>query len=175
MYRLLIQEKKFESVELKITKKEFFKCVGNFIASIVFLIISAEYLVSSAKFLANEFSIPVILIGFVVVALGTSLPELSFEVTAARENHQDMVLGDVIGSVVTNSALIVGIVGLIRPMYDLELGFINTGLFFLIFVSLVLLYFIKNDGKLTVKEGIALILSYVVFISIQYLVKMVEM
>lgn len=175
IYRLTIQEKKFESKAFKIEKKDYIKAVGGFITSATLLILSARFLVWTVEYLGELLSVPITLIGLVVVALGTSLPELSFELTALREKHEDMVLGDIIGSVVTNSTFVIGVVGFLSPIESLDLELVNIALLFLIFVALVLLYFVKNDGRLTTKEGIAMIVSYLVFISIEYLVKMIEM
>ncbi len=175
IYRLTTQEKQFESKVFEITKKDYISAVGYFITSITLLIASARILAWTVENIGAMLSIPITLIGIVIVALGTSLPELSFELTAVKEKHQDMVLGDIIGSVVTNSTLIIGIVGLLNPINNLDLKLINIGLFFLIFVALVIMYFVKNDGKLTTREGLAMIISYIVFVSLEYLVKMVEM
>ena len=173
IYRLFTQKKKFESKAVSVSNEEFMRSLGILIASIIGLIISAELIVWSAEQIADTLSIPLTLIGIVVVAFGTSLPELSFEITAIKNKHHDMVLGDVIGSVVTNSALVIGIIGLINPVNSLDLGLINTGLMILAFVTFVALYFVKNDSKLTMREGIALMFIYVCFIFLEYLVKMI--
>ena len=174
IYNLFSQKKRFESKTVRVTKKEFSESIGIFIASILALVLSARVLVWSVEGIGEMLSIPVTLIGIVVVALGTSLPELSFELTAIKEKHQDMVLGDIIGSVVTNSALVLGVVGMINPGDNLDLRLINTGLVFLALVTFGILIAVKNDGKISTKEALVLIVSYLLFISVEYLVKIVE-
>lgn len=174
IYRLFTQKKQFESDRVEVTKKEYYKSIGGFIASIVGLVISAELLVSSIEKVAEIINVPLMLVGLVVVAIGTSLPELSFELTAIKEKKQDMVLGDIMGSVVTNAALILGVVAMINPVDNLDLGLINTSLIFLAIITLGVLFFVKNDGKLTIREAIALIVLYLIFISMEYLVKIVQ-
>ncbi len=174
LYRLVIQEKKFESAVVKIGRPEYSRAIGYFIVSIVALILSSKLLVWVVENISATVNIPVTLMGMVVVAIGTTLPELSFEIAAVKAKEQDMVLGNIIGSVVTNSTLLIGVIGFLNPINNLDLQLINIGLFFLIAVALVLFYFVKNDGKLTFKEGVAMVLSYLVFVTVGYIAKLIS-
>lgn len=174
IYNLFSHKKRPESKVIEVTRKEFSESLGIFVTSIIALILSAKILVWSVLGIGEMLSIPVTLIGIVVVALGTSLPDLSFELMAVREKHQDMVLGDIIGSVVTNSALVLGVVGMINPGNNLDLRSINTGLIFLALVTFGFLFFVKNDGKISTKEALVLVITYLTFVSLEYLVKIME-
>lgn len=174
IYNLFSHKKRPESKVIEVTRKEFSESLGIFVTSIIALILSAKILVWSVLGIGEMLSIPVTLIGIVVVALGTSLPDLSFELMAVREKHQDMVLGDIIGSVVTNSALVLGVVGMINPGNSLDLRSINTGLIFLALVTFGFLFFVKNDGKISTKEALVLVITYLTFVSLEYLVKIME-
>ena len=171
IYRLLLQEKRFTSDLVEISRYEYITSIGKFIASFIILILSAQYLVWSVEHISDILSLPITLIGLIVVALGTALPELMFELTAVRENHQDMVLGNIIGSVVTNSAMIMGVVGFLFPMDNLDLELINSSLLIMVIVAVMLLYFVRNDGKITRREGIIMVVAYILFVGASSLVK----
>lgn len=88
----------------------------RFAFSIVLLLIAAHLVVRSASDLAAVFGISPFIIGLLAVAVGTSLPELAFEISAARAKHGDFVVGDAAGSVVCNATLVLGLTALIRPI-----------------------------------------------------------
>jgi len=80
------------------------------------LIFSADGVVKTAVLLAQGFKVPLMLIGLFLVAVGTSLPELSFEIAAIRKKQVGMVFGDLLGSIVANSTLVLGVTALISPI-----------------------------------------------------------
>lgn len=175
IFRLFTQKEKFESKKVRVTRREYYENIGRFIICILGLILSARFLVWSSESIAAILSIPLTLVGLIIVALGTSLPEISFELSAIKEKRQDMVLGDVMGSVVTNSALIIGIAVMIKPIHELDLDLINIGLISLGIVTFGLLFFIRNDGKITTKEAVLLLFFYLLFVSTEYLARIVKM
>lgn len=81
-----------------------------------FVIKGADLLIDGASSLAKRFSIPEIVIGLTIVAFGTSAPELVVNIFASLRHSNEMVLGNIIGSNVFNSLLILGIAGLIYPI-----------------------------------------------------------
>jgi len=85
-------------------------------AGIALLILGAEGLVRGAASLAKRMSIPEIAIGLTVVALGTSTPELVVNTFAAAGEHPGIVFGNIIGSNMANTLLILGVAGLIYPL-----------------------------------------------------------
>lgn len=90
--------------------------LGWIFAGVVLLLFSADMLVRIAGRIALAFNIPLFLIGLFLVAVGTSLPELAFELEAIRKKQSEMVFGDLLGSVVANATLIIGITALISPI-----------------------------------------------------------
>lgn len=174
IFRLFTQRERFESKKVKISRREYYENIGRFTVCIIGLVLSARLLVWSSETIAVILSIPLILVGLIILALGTSLPEISFELSAIKEKRQDMVLGDVIGSVVTNSALIIGVTGMINPIHELDLDLINIGLISLVIITFGLLFFIRNDGKITTKEALILLFFYLFFVSMEYLARIVK-
>uniref|UniRef100_UPI0040489F83 calcium/sodium antiporter n=2 Tax=Roseivirga sp. TaxID=1964215 RepID=UPI0040489F83 len=82
----------------------------------VFLIKGANWLVDGASALAKKHNISDLAIGLTIVAFGTSAPELVVNAIASFQGHEDIVLGNVIGSNNFNLFMILGIAGLICPM-----------------------------------------------------------
>jgi len=80
------------------------------------LIKGADFFVEGASAVAKRFKIPAMLIGLTIVAIGTSLPELSVSLASAFKHNVDMSVGNVIGSNMMNMLLILGIVILIKPV-----------------------------------------------------------
>ena len=86
------------------------------VIGLLLLVKGADFLVDGASALAKKYKISDLAIGLTIVAFGTSMPELVVNVIASIQNHQDIVLGNVIGSNNFNIFLILGIAGLISPL-----------------------------------------------------------
>ena len=86
------------------------------ILGFVVLIKGADIFVDGASSTAANFKVPKMLIGLTIVAFGTSAPELAVSIKALASGSSDMVLGNVIGSNITNILLILGVAGVIAPI-----------------------------------------------------------
>lgn len=80
------------------------------------LIASSRLLVWGAIEIALGLGVSDLIIGLTIVAVGTSLPELASSIAAARKKEHDIVLGNIIGSNLFNTLVVVGVAGLIRPL-----------------------------------------------------------
>jgi cation:H+ antiporter len=129
------------------------------------VIFGAKYFVEEAIFFAQIFQIPDTFIGVTLVAVGTSLPELMVTVSAARKGYGNIAIGNVIGSNITNIFLILGISSLIFPLEITQFSITFT-IPFMIFISLILLWFISTHWEIRKKEGITLILLYALFLGL---------
>ena len=86
------------------------------------LIFGAERLVTSAERLARHWGMSPVLIGAVVVGLGTSLPEMLISgLAAARPNGLDLAAGNIVGSNIANLSLVLGIAMIIAPLKNVRL------------------------------------------------------
>ena len=147
--------------------KVFFKDLAYFLLAIVIMIASAELIVFSAGRLAVGLDLPLVLIGVLGIALGTSLPELSFSLRAVGMKEKEMVVGGVVGSIAVNSALVLGLTCLISPFRTFSLplytnSFIFTGLSVLMF-----LFFSKTGDRFSRKEAKALLFLYGLFVFVE--------
>ena len=86
---------------------------GLIIAGFVLLMLGGEFVVQGAITIANRLRVPPLLIGFTVVAIGTSLPELAVALEAVGREAPDIAVGGVLGSNVANVMLVLGTASLI--------------------------------------------------------------
>ncbi len=80
------------------------------------LAVGADILVRGAVQLAELMHIPDAVIGMTIIAIGTSLPELTVAITASRKGENDMVIGNVVGSNVFNILCILGLTASVAPL-----------------------------------------------------------
>ena len=125
------------------------------------VIISTRFAVWSASAIATILGVPPILIGAKIIAIGTSLPELALDVTAVRRGRIRLAIGDVIGSNLSNIALVLGFVLLISPL-TVNLTIFTEILPFLLIITLLLWRFLTKGG-IPKWGGILLIMIYVLF------------
>jgi len=128
---------------------------------IAVVILAARFAVWSASAIATILGIPTILIGAKIVAIGTSLPELALDVTAVRRGKIHLAIGDVIGSNLSNIALVLGLVLLISP-FTVDLTIFTEILPFLLIITLLLWRFLTKGG-IPKWGGILLIMIYILF------------
>ena len=80
------------------------------------LVLSSRLLVWSAVEIATGFGVSDLIIGLTIVAIGTSLPELASSVIAARKGQHDIAFGNIIGSNLFNTLLVMGMAAVTRPL-----------------------------------------------------------
>ncbi|HVS15871.1 MAG TPA: calcium/sodium antiporter [Thermoanaerobaculia bacterium] len=139
------------------------------VAGLALLIGGAQLLVWAAVGMARGFGVSERIIGLTVVAFGTSVPELAGCLAAAAKRQGDLVLGNVIGSNVFNTLLIMPTVILIRPFPVTFDGF-GIDLLVMVGFSLALPVFFLKDHTLQRVEGALLVagyLGYIAFLALQ--------
>ena len=171
-FMVIKQRKKFskESEEDHVSKKQGILHTVILLISLIFLFVSSRFVVDYSKAIAIDLELPIILIGLILIALGTSLPELIFSIRAGMLGHSEMVFGDIIGSGIANSTLILGVTALIYPITSSFTLFMISA-FFMILVTFLFATFMETSNKLNKLEGIALIMMYVFFITLEFYFK----
>ena len=132
------------------------------VIGLVFLIWGGEWLVRGATRLATHFQISPVVIGLTVVAFGTSAPELGVSIQAAWSGAVDVAVGNVVGSNLVNTLLILGIAALIKPLSVAEkLIRVDTPL--MVGASLAA-YALAFDGQINRLEGAILFTSLLLYL-----------
>lgn len=169
-YRLL-KSSGYRAFGLKENKKNLSTEIALIALLIILLLLSSEGIVSSAKYLAFAINIPSLVISLFIIAIGTSLPELSSMIPAIRKKRTGISIGNIFGSIVTNSTLVIGTTAIISPIKIVaRREFIFTSIFTAI-TFLAFYIFLSNKGSLTKKEAVALIFLYISFLFIQILLE----
>jgi len=155
--------------KLKLERTNVWKESVLFGFSLILLLIASEGIVRSAIDLSQNLNVSLGFIGLTITALGTSLPEIAFVLGIVKSNgDEEEITGDVIGSVVANSTLVLGTAAAIYPI---QLGGSHFGFSTVLLVISTLLLFLvfsKSDEKIDKKEAIALLAVYVLFIGLEY-------
>ncbi|RMD58596.1 sodium:calcium antiporter [Candidatus Woesearchaeota archaeon] len=151
------------------SKWELVSAAGIIPVTIAVLMLSADFVVQSGITLAGELALPVLFVGLFFIAIGTSLPELAFEARAALARRDDIAMGDLIGSLVVNSTLILATVALISPFSPGKLFYISS--FFMLTVCLLFAVMCESYNQITWKEGIVLLMMYALFIMVEFTVQ----
>lgn len=128
------------------------------------LCVGAKLVVDNAVVIANHFNISKTFIGLSVVAFGTSLPELATSVIAAKKGESDIAIGNVIGSNMFNICMVMGVVGLISPMY-VEEGLSHFEFPFMVIVSICLCIFLNISTNLNRKHGVFFLITFFIYIT----------
>ncbi len=137
--------------------------IGVFVVSLVVLIFAANKFIESAERLGLSLNISPFIIGVTVVAMGTSLPELITSIIAVLQNSTEIVIGNVIGSNITNIALIVGISAVLVRRVDIEFDMMKVEIPIMLF-SALLCYLIMMDGVIDFLDGIICLLGLSLFL-----------
>lgn len=134
------------------------------IAGLALLFWGGQLLVNNAIILARLAGLSEALIGLTIVAIGTSLPELATSVTAAIHRHDDIAVGNIVGSNIFNVFWILGLTGTILQLpfsptvnFDVLISIIAT---LLLFVFM----FIGTRQKLNRWQGILFVLMYITYL-----------
>lgn len=132
------------------------------IGGILLLLFGGKYLVKGGVELTKYFNISKLVVGMTVVALGTSAPELLVSVQAALKGSAAISLGNVIGSNISNIALVLAATVIILPMY-VKKQTIKID-WPIMAISFIMLIVFMLDGELTRIEGLIFLASLIAFV-----------
>ena len=139
------------------------KVVPFLLLGFVLVIVGAHFTVESASEIARTFGISEWVIGIIMISLGTSLPELVVSISAAVKGKVDMAIGNIIGSNMANTTVVLGAAALVNPlpvnasayMFDIATMIIAT----------LLLVFLTANKLYTKSAGISLIIILGLFLN----------
>lgn len=153
----------------KISSVEVWGLTAILFLSLLIMATSSWQLVQIAVEIATFWEVSWFWMGLMLIAFGTTLPELLLVGLSKNKKNVSVVLPDLLGSAVMNSTIILGIVALISPVIlkqSLQRGL--SGVFLVVILGLFWL-FTKSKRKLERWEGVVLIGFYLMFIGLQFL------
>ena len=132
------------------------------------LILAADLLVRMASGLASNLGLPPFLVGLLVVSIGTSLPELVLEIGAIKKREIALVFGDLLGSVVANATLIIGVTVLINPINVNGASRYDLASFMFVLLFGFFWMFTNTKKRLDRWEGLVLLGFYFMFVGLEF-------
>lgn len=137
------------------------------VLGVAMLIISSSIIVSLGKSIAVAFGIPVFVVGLIVVAVGTSLPELAFSFRSLRDHEPSLFFGNILGSTIANSTLIIGIVALISPITQTAVETRTYATVFFVLIAISVWLFSRTKRRVDWWESFLLVCLYAIFVVLE--------
>ena len=166
-------KKVYEAKGVKsITKKSVFIWELIKIVIILATLLAASYaVIYTAQYFAQTFNVSLALVGVLIVALGNCFPETYFAIISARKEENWMILGDMMASVIVCATLVLGIVALLAPFTIKDFSPFFIARIFMVIACIFYSIFIASNKKLTKKEGLWLLLIYIIFLIVEVFIK----
>lgn len=158
---IIEMEKEAEKKTFHDYKKSFFMLLGGLVA----LAIGAELLIRGSVTTARIIGVSDGVIGLTIVALGTSLPELTTCISAALKRQSDMIIGNLVGSNVFNLMMILGSMGIIKT-YGLDAGgdsLLTQDFPIMIAVTALFTIWLLAFKKINRPIGVIFVLAYIAY------------
>lgn len=133
------------------------------IGGLLLLLGGARLLVSGAVGIAEDLGVSEAVIGLTLVAIGTSLPELTVSLLAALRKHVDLAVGNILGSNIFNLAGVLGVSALIGPL-PIAGRMLTLDRWVMLAATLVLMVFLVTRLRLSRIEGSLLLAAYVAYL-----------
>lgn len=146
-----------------------FYTIGFLIAGLFCLVLGAKIVVISLEYLAKRLGVSQLLVGLIFLSIGTSLPEISVSVlggidklTGISPNIDGIVIGNKVGSFMTQITLILGILGMSQALFISRWELKREGT--MMFISVFVFFICALDGIIFLYEGIIMILAYFLYL-----------
>jgi len=136
-----------------------------FLGGLTGVSITCWIVVEASIRIAEYFSVSEVIIGSTIVAIGTSLPEISTCITAALKGEGEIAVGDIIGADILNILWIIGFASVVNPI-KVEVDFINFIFPFMILIVTVMLVSMRIRCRLGKIKGFVLLGLYLVYLTL---------
>ena len=138
------------------------KAATRALVGLAFVVVSSYFIVDGAERVANALELSGGFVGFTLVALGTSAPELVTSVQAARQGETELLVGNLLGSNVFNSLAVGGIIGLVGPGPVLDTTLAETGSLLMVVIVITSAVFMLIGGSVGRNKAFVLFFLWVV-------------
>lgn len=130
----------------------------------------ADWMLKSSIYIAEKTGIPKFIIGATVVAVGTSIPELIINILSSLQGRQDIIIGNVLGSNISNILLVLGIAAIITPIRvkklvaTRDIPFSIASIFIFGLLSFDVLLGEGTSNSLTASDGLVFLIMFLIFL-----------
>jgi len=147
--------------------KSIWKDMVIFGVALAALLLSARYLVLSSITISGILNVSPYFVGLIVIGIGASAPELTVQLRSILKKRHNIAFGNVIGSLVANSALVLGIAAMIKPIYIQPVTVFITSIF--IMTGAIYTLIITGQKEVNWKHGLILISFYALFLLAEFI------
>lgn len=149
-------------------KSKRFKYLTLLVGSLVLLLVGSHFIVSSASAIASIIGVNAALIGILIVGLGTTIPEFLFSVSAVKKHTESLGVGDILGTVLADATIVVGILAIISP-FAFPVRIVHISGIFMLIASILLSYFMRTEKAISRKEAVLLLVFWILFVCTELL------
>jgi cation:H+ antiporter len=144
--------------------------VAMIVLGAAFLAVGAQLVIEGASSLALSAGVSEKVIGFTLVAFGTTVPELTVGITASRKGESEIIIGNIMGTIVVNSLFVIGISALVAGV-DTSGAFALIDLVVMSAFVLALLGVMATRDRLSRPMGAVFMLSYLSYLVIMLAIR----
>jgi cation:H+ antiporter len=141
--------------------------IGLAVVGVTLLIVGSRVFIDASVRIAEFLGVPNAVVGLSAAALGSSLPELSASIIAARHGQTEMAAGNLIGSNIFNLLLILGTTSIVRPLSSASITAVDLTV--MVLVTVLALVIMLTRTSLHRREGAVLVTVYVAYMVWLYL------
>ncbi len=134
--------------------------VSRTVIALVVVVVSSWFLVEGAVRVAEALDLTGGFVGFTLVAVGTSMPELVTAIAAARQGQTELLIGNLLGSNLFNSLAVGSVIAFVGPGPVLDTRLAERGSLLMIGVVLVSWLMMVTGSRVTRREGVVLLLIW---------------
>ena len=156
---------------VKISKGYLVMMSIEIVVILVLLFFASQSIINIAGFLAGQLGTSLSLVAIIIIGLANCFPETYLSIVSIREGHNWLVLGDLMSSVIGTATLVFGVVAIVHPFRITDLSQILIGRVFLVVASVFFLIAVRTGKKLSKKEGLILLLIYILFLIAEIFIK----
>lgn len=131
------------------------------------LLLGSHFAVNSAIELAHILHISPLLIGMFVIGIGTTMPEFVFALKSVKKKDDSLAVGDILGTVLADATIVVGILALINPFFFPQRIIYVTGVIMVI-ASFTLFHFMLSGKAISRRESYMLFALWIVFVIVEF-------
>ncbi len=150
----------------EIVKESKYKSIILFIVYMIILIAASHFAVTAGLDLAKGINVNPILIGILVIGLGTTLPELMIAINSVKGKDDSLAIGDILGTVLADGTIVIGILATVSP-FSFPIRIIYVTGAFMVATAFILFRFMKNDSVISKKEAVVLLATWITFITVE--------
>ena len=150
----------------KVSHNPLFKNILFLIFGVLLLKFGADFLIDSTKLIAKSLGVSDRVIAVTIVAIGTSIPELSTSIIAALRKEDNLAIGNLIGSNIFNILAVLGITASIKEINIVDEAILSFDYLWMIIIILIvgLLIYIFSKNQISRKEGVLLLIIYITYL-----------